>query len=140
MPLHTLDRAPARDIKDTALGRFAARLRHYMCTGQNAALLRSDMEKKLYAAFAAVGQGDRSIDKYKTWAGKFATREYADELVVAAVALELQIKIVCVPHTPVTAGGTWAITKYQPPNADLADDHTVVLGNNDVHSMWLASV
>ena len=83
---------------------------------------------------------DRTIDKYKTWVGKLANREYADELVVAAVSLELQIKIVCVPHTPATAGGTWAITKYQPPNTDLADDHTVVLGNNDVHYMWLASL
>jgi len=71
---------------------------------------------------------------------RLSKNEYADELVVAAVAMELKIKIVCVPYTPPTAGGAWSISQYQPPNTDLPGDQTVVLGNNDVRYMWLAKL
>ena len=140
MPLHTLDKAPAGDIQHTPLGRFAERLRLFMCAGPDAVLLRRDMKETLYVAFAALGQGDRTIQKYTAWVGKLSTREYADELVVLAVALELKIKIVCVPHSPASAAGMWTISQYQPPGANLADDLTVVLGNDNLHYMWLASL
>ena len=102
--------------------------------------MRRDMKETLYAAFAALGRDERTVQKYIAWVGRLATREYADELVVLAVALELKIKIVCVPHQPADADGPWAISQYQPPGANLADDLTVVLGNDDLHYMWLASL
>ena len=75
----------------------AEKLRLFMCAGADAVLLRSDMKEMLYAAFAALGQSrDRTMQQYTNWVGRLATREYADELVVLAVALELKVKIVCV--------------------------------------------
>ena len=134
--LYTLDNAA--DIKHTPLGRLAERLRLFMCAGPDAVLLRRDMKEILYAAFAALGQThDRTIQQYTNWVGRLATREYADELVVLAVALELKVKIICVPHTPASAAGQWSISQYQPPGADLADDLAAAMGNNDLHYVWL---
>ena len=45
-----------------------------------------------------------------------------------------------VPHTPASAAGRWSISQYQPPGADLGDDLTVLLGNNDLHYVWLAAI
>ena len=70
-----------------------------------------------------------------------ATKEYADELVILACALELKIKLVCVPYTPVEHvgqnGQKWSISQYCPPDSGAMDDLTIYLGNNDVHFMWL---
>ena len=135
MNVHTL---PLERIAQSSLGRFAEKIRLFMCAGPDAVLLRGDMKELLYAAFAALGQtDDRTIQQYTNWVGRLATREYADELVVLAVALELKVKIICVPHTPASAAGQWSISQYQPPGADLADDLAVVMGNNDLHYVWL---
>ena len=136
---HLLDKAPSRDVEHSALGRLAYRLRQYICAGAQPVLLRYSMMTKIYAAFASLG-GDanvRNLDMYKNWVQKLATKEYADELVVIACALELRIRIVCIPHTP--NGMThWKISSYQPPGEQLPDGKTIYLGNNDVHYMWLA--
>ena len=140
MRLHTLDAKNPGAIRNTALGLLAEKLRAYMCAGPDAVLLSRGMKETLYAAFAALGDGDRTLQKYTAWVGRLATREYADELVVLAAALHLKIKIVCVPHTPASAAGKWAISQYQPAGADFADDRTVLMGNNDLHYIWLASL
>ena len=71
---------------------------------------------------------------------RLSQNEYADELVIVAVVMELGIRIVCVPYTPQQAPQPWALSTY--PNTDAAEDNdcTVLLGNNDVHYMWLHQV
>ena len=140
MPLRALDRAPRGDIEHTPLGRFAFGLRQYMCAGPGCVLLRDDMKAKLYAAFAALepSSGARTLPAYKRWVEKLATREYADELVVLACAVELKIRIVCVPHTPGGFDPKWTISTYAPLDMQLPEAMSVHLGNNDVHYMWLA--
>ena len=97
---------PLDRIAQCSLGRFAEQVRLFMCGGPDAVLLRGDVKELLYAAFAALGQTcDRTMQQYTNWVGRLATREYADELVVLAVALELKVKIMCVPHTPPSATG-----------------------------------
>lgn len=136
---HLLDRAPSNDVEHSAVGRFAYRLRQHMCAGVQPVMLRHTMMTKIYAAFASLGGRDtdgRNLEAYKNWVQKLATKEYADELVVIACALELRVCIVCVPHTP--NGLThWKITRYQPPGEQLPEGKTIYLGNNDVHYMWL---
>ncbi len=65
-----------------------------------------------------------------------AVKEYADELIVLATAQALHVEIVCVPHTPESASGPWAISTYRPRGGQ---PHPRVLGNNDVHYMWLST-
>ena len=65
---------------------------------------------------------------------RIAESEYVDELVVAAVAKEMQVRIVVVPYTPRTAGDAWALSQYE---RDLSDERTIYLGNDDVHYVWL---
>ena len=64
---------------------------------------------------------------------KLSFKEYADELVVVAVALELSIRIVVVPFTPVSALAAWAIPTYGPIGVAHDAGRTIYLGNNDVH-------
>ena len=65
---------------------------------------------------------------------RLATREYADELVVLCVALELAVRITIIPHTPPHALGQWAVAAYGPEGADAV----IYLGNNDVHYVYLS--
>jgi hypothetical protein len=112
-----------------------------MCDGPDAALLRAEMLNMLYPAFAALdSQGDRrQLHHYKAWVKKLASKEYADELVVLATAQTLQVEIVCVPYTPDAATVPWVISTYRPLGGQLVVHPQVVLGNNDVHYMWLAA-
>ena len=64
--------------------------------------------------------------------------EFADELILVAVAIELKVRIVCVPFTPAEAARPWIITEYQDATSVIPDDRTIYLGNNDVHYMWLS--
>ena len=135
-----LDRAPGGDIEYSAVGCLAYRLRQYMCAGEQPVLLRQSMLRKIYPAFASLGGGGsraRNLETYRNWVLKLARNEYADELVVVACALELRIRLVCIPYTP-NGLTPWKISSYQPPGSQLADTKTVFLGNNDVHYMWLA--
>ena len=69
------------------------------------------------------------MDSYKKWIQRVRVNEYADELIVAAVAAELELRIVCVPYTPQEAATKWKISTYCSTN----ERGTIFLGNNDVH-------
>ena len=74
-----------------------------------------------------------SMDSYKKWIQRVGVNEYADELIVAAVAAELELRIVCVPYTPQDSATKWKISTYCSTN----ERGTIFLGNNDVHYMLL---
>ena len=103
-------------------------------------MLRGEALNMLSPAFAALehGRGSRELRHYKAWVHKLATKEYADELVVLATAHELGIDIVCVPVTPDNSTLPWAISTYRPPASSDVHHPRILLGNNDVHFMWLA--
>ena len=98
-----------------------------------------DMLTRIYEAFACLEARAhrRTIAMYKAWVDKLGRNEYADELVIVAVAMELHVRIVCVPYTPQQAPQPWAISTYSDPDAAADNDCTILLGNNDVHYMWL---
>ena len=81
--------------------------------------MRADIKHIIYAAFALleINGVQRTELLYERWVQKLATKEYADELVVLAVALELSIRIVIIPYTPETASHSWAIPTYGPRDA-----------------------
>ena len=76
----------------------------------------------------------RTLQHYKDWVSRLATREYADELVITTVATHLKVRIVVVPWTPPTAQMPWKLSSYPDTGEELP---TVHLGNNDVHYMWM---
>ena len=125
------------NVRQSPLGRLAEKLRTYMCAGPGAVLLRRDMLEKLFPAFAAIAAGSvrRELHHYKRWVQRLADREFADELVILAVTLELKVRIVCIPYTRPEAANEWAISTYAPPGDPVVTD--IVVGNNDVHYMWL---
>ena len=139
MDLHALDALTGAAVGDTALGTLAAVLRAHFCGGDSAVLLRLDMKERIYQAFTGVlADGPaRTLKRYKTWVKKLADWEFADELVVVAVAIELKIRVVCVPFTPPSAAGLWAISTYLDSQGGVPADRTVHVGNNDVHYMFL---
>ena len=75
-------------------------------------LLTDDMKARIYHAFAALDpRGPKRTEQmYLRWVQKLATREYADELVVLCVSLELGIRITIIPYSPPSAIGQWAVT------------------------------
>ena len=75
---------------------FAEKLRRYMCNGPDAVLLRRDMVQKLFPAFAAIDPQNerRQLQHYKQWVARLAATEFADELIILAVVLELRIRLV----------------------------------------------
>ena len=130
--------APA-DVRYSVLGEPAEALRQYFCHGSTAVLLRPHVKDKIYAAFASlpVRGKQRTEQLYESWVAKLASREYADELVVLAVALELSIRIVVIPYTPESAFHPWAIPTYGSTGAAQDASRTIYLGNNDVHYVYL---
>ena len=94
---------------------------------------------RIFQAFAGLREDGpaRTLAMYKAWVLRLATNEFADELVLVAVAFELAIRFVCIPFTPHNARAPWAISTYHDSDARVPDDHTVYLGNNDVHYVWL---
>ena len=64
-----------------------------------------------------------------------ADKEFADELVVLAVVLEFKIRIIAIPFTPSDSADQWRISAYG--EQFLKDTVEVVIGNNDVHFMWV---
>ena len=130
----------AEGVQRSPLGLCGEALRLHFCEGPKAVLLRSDMKAKIYNAFAGLdvkGGPARTELLYQRWVQRLATREFADELVVLAVALELQIRIVIVPYTPTSANDPWAVTTYGP-SETTGGQRTIYLGNNDVHYEYLA--
>ena len=129
-------------VRRSALGLLAEALRQHLCFGPTAVLLRADIKEKIYLAFASLAvQGvqrqQRTEQHYERWVAKLAFKEYADELVVLAVALELAIRIVVVPYTPASALAPWAIPTYGATGALQDASRTIYLGNNDVHYVYL---
>ena len=98
---------------------------------------RSRRHRPLFAALGNNGPA-RTEAVYTQWVQKLATREYADELVLLAVALELPVRLVVIPYTPSSANQPWVITSYGAPNMELDDTRTIYLGNNDVHCVYLS--
>ena len=140
MDLHLLDKAVNSFIKNTPLGMLAATLRQHLCADPAAILLRPDMMGRIYQAFAGLQEDgpDRTIGMYKRWVSRLSTNEFADELVLVAVAIELKIRIVCVPFTPATATRPWVVATYQDAASATPDERNIYVGNNDVHYMWLS--
>ena len=111
--------APA-DVRYPVLGELAKALRLYFWDGLTAVLVRPEVKDKIYAAFAFLPQlrgKQRTKQLYEGWVHKLASREYADELVVLAVALELSIRIVVIPYTPESTIHLWKIPAYGPTGA-----------------------
>ena len=129
------------NIQRSALGLCAEALRAHFCAGPDAVMLKPSIRSKLFPAFAGiVSSGPARTDAlYDKWVAKLGTREYADELVLLALTLELPIHIVVIPYTPKTALAPWAVTSYG--SSEVAQDgsRTIYLGNNDVHYVYLAA-
>ena len=98
------------------------------------------MVQKLFPAFAAIDPQNerRQLQHYKQWVARLAATEFADELIILAVVLELRIRLVCIPFTPPDSLDSWAITTYASASAPAGLE--IVLGNNDVHYMWLTPI
>ena len=131
----------ANEIRHSEVATLAVQLRHHMCLGEGAAMFKPYIRDSIYQAFAVLGASSapRTLQSYKNWVAKLATSEFADELVVLATAIELNVRIVCVPYT---APGQlqWQISKYPPEGRDVMSGATVYLGNDDVHYVWLRTV
>ncbi len=95
---------------------------------------------RIYQAFAGLQEecSDRTLAMSTRWVNRLASNEFADELVLVAVAIELKIRILCIPFTPSTATKPWVISIYQDAILDIPDTRNVYVGNNDVHCMWLS--
>ena len=94
---------------------------------------------KIYPAFAhIVLNGPARTDTlYQRWVDKLASKEYADELVLVAVAMELSIRLAVIPHTPPSAVAPWTIPTYGSIDVPQDGSNTIYLGNNDVHYVYL---
>ena len=131
----------------TALGLCAEALRNYFCAGQDAVLLKPKIQAKIYDAVAALGNVEAVVEAhgpvrtetlYKQWVKRLATKEYADELILLAVAMELSIRLVVIPYTPQSSDRPWVTTSYGPAVMEQEDSKTIYLGNNDVHYVYLS--
>jgi len=129
------------EVAWSPIGALAVQLRHYMCLGDGAVMLQPHVRDLIYQAYAALAaQGPvRSLEQYKRWVAKLATNEFADELVVRAVSIELRVGITCVPYTPL-GQIDWQISHYSPAGLFVAESKTVILANDDVHYVWLSTV
>ena len=137
--MHSLNNADNQRIKDSPLSQLAAALRHHFCAGPSAVRTRSDVMARIFQAFAGVVDTGpmRTLQMYKTWVRRLAVDEFADELVVVAVACELKIRIVCIPFTPDSARMHWSISRYHDSAVRAPSDCIIHLGNNDMHYMWI---
>ena len=66
------------------------------------------------------------------WVRRVGQSEYADELFIAALSACMKVQIIVVPYTPVGQAMQWRTSRYGP-----SDWPRVVLGNNNVHYVWL---
>ena len=78
----------AAGVQRSALGLLAQALRQHFCSGATSVLLTADIKEKIYPAFSSLAvRGPRRTEQhYEQWVSKLALKEYADELVVVAVA------------------------------------------------------
>ena len=103
-------------------------------------LLKPKIQAKVYYAVAALGNNGpvRTDAMYQQWVERLATKEYADELILLAVAMELSIRLVVIPYTPQSSDRPWVTTSYGPAVMEQEDSKTIYLGNNDVHHVYLS--
>ena len=121
--MHDLQIGTRASAKGTdAVGVLARRLREYFCKGHDCVMLRQENELMWFPAFAALSSRAKAstVQEYRDWVARVAHKEYADELIVAAAARELQVRIVVVPYTPRAALHTWRISEY---NKDAVEEH-----------------
>ena len=124
------------------LGILADELRRAFC-GVDGLLLTLAAVRTWGAFYAATTPAGAAApeDSYRTWIQRVGQREFADEIIMAAVALMLELHFVCIPHTPETSQRDWKVREHpgQAARGQLGLDQTrtVVLGNNDVHYVWL---
>ena len=120
---------------DDAVGLLADRLRQHFCAPPRGVMYQPEMVQLLLPAFAALDTRRGSvatIASFKQWLNGIATREFADELVLLAIALHLRIWIVALP-----ANAKWAVTEY--PHYDkrrelnIRENRRIMLGNDDLH-------
>jgi hypothetical protein len=120
------------------IGHLADRLRQMVC-GPEGFMRQADQRARRGPAFAAV-QGlnlqDGSMASYSTWLTSVAENQFADELVLAATADLLHI---CISTVPSRAHWTIAHHPYEElhPQLGIENEHRIVLGNDDVHYVWL---
>ena len=128
--------------RQSSLGLCAEALRRYFCNGPKAVLLRPYILEKLYPAFASLRNNGpvRTKAMYNQWVERLNTKEYADELVVLAVALELPVRLVVIPYTPQSSDQSWVITSYGTSSIGLDETRTIYFGNNDIHYVYLSRV
>ena len=141
-------------LRKNALTVLAYKLRQHFCgvvgtsppqslTGEICVMRQQAVVHRFFPAFAVLlGQASTQgsqMDMYKQWIKRVGCKEYADELIVAAAASELGVRIVCVPYTPQDADGPWKISTYCFQSDVVEQGRTIYLGNNDVHYMWLSS-
>ena len=130
-------RADNRAGASDPLGVLSQLLRHYFAKGNDCVLRRFDDELVWFPALAALTPlaASRTLADYRRWVARVAEHEYADELVVAAVAKEMHVRIIVVPYTPRAAQDKWSLSQYE---GDDSNTRTIYLGNDDVHYVWLA--
>ena len=93
------------------------------------------MMQLLLPAFAALDTRRGSvatIESFKQWLTRVAAQEFADELVLLAIALHLRLWIVALP-----AKAKWAVAEY-PLHAkrtefNIRENRRILLGNNNLH-------
>ena len=129
-----------KGVACSAIGALAVQLRHHMCLGNEAVMLKPHVRDVIYQAYAALAtQGPvRTLEQYKRWVAKLATNEFADELVVRAVSNELRVRITCLPYTPL-GQRDWHISHYSPVGHSVPESNAVILANDDVHYVWLST-
>ena len=98
------------------------------------------LKSRIYPAFAVLGVGGpaRTEQLYTRWVQRLATAEYADELVVLAVTLELPVRVVVIPYTPAFALQPWPPSVYGAAALTQNGRRTAYLGNNNVHYVYLS--
>ena len=103
-------------------------------------MLREDVKSILDPAYPVLGFGGpkRTEELYTGWVQELVTPEYADELVVLVVTLELPVRIVIIPHTPASALKPWRAPVHGAVALVREGNRTVYLGNNDVHFVYLS--
>ena len=96
-----------------------------------------------FAALQASALGSEGVTPQQChrWLDKVSCNEFADELILAATAEYLKLCIVVVPYAPPSAVDQWAISEHpcrERREAQNVDGmRVVVLGNNDIHYVWI---
>ena len=136
-------RRPRPHLGIDVVGLLANRLRQLFCAPGTGRLHQPTEMQKWLPAFAALTPCPRgaTLQDYKSWLARVAQNEFADEIIMAAVAQHLRLWIVVVPYTPSTAPREWTITEYPDSTTrgllGIDGRRKVYLGNNDVHYVWL---